>query len=65
MESTPKTILSIENDQDIREMLVEMVRALGYECLQAQNAREAVETLQGQPVDLILLDIHMPGARGN
>ena len=60
-----QTILSVENDQDVREMIVDIVESLGYTCLQAASAREAIETLGKTPVDLILLDIHMPGARGN
>ncbi len=64
-EETPQTILTVENDDDIRELLVTMVDALGYRCLQAENAREALAVLQENTVDLILLDIHMPGARGN
>ncbi len=65
MASTGHTILSVENDLPIREMIVEIVESLGHQCLQAGNAREAIEALQGNEVDLILLDIHMPGARGH
>jgi len=59
------TILSVDNDLPIREMIVEIVESLGHRCLQAGNARQAIETLQKNDVDLILLDIHTPGARGH
>ena len=60
-----KTILSVENDKDVREMIVAIVESLVHTCLEAASAREAIDVLKKNVVDLILLDIHMPGARGN
>jgi len=60
-----KVVLSVENDDPVREMIVEIVETLGYKCLQAEDARTALEVLRSNEVDLILLDIHMPGPRGN
>ena len=45
--------------------IVEIVESLGYNCLEAMNARQGLEVLEKEIVDLILLDIHMGGARGN
>ena len=60
-----KTILTVEDDKEVRDMIVEITESLGYEVLEAQNAREAIEMVQKNHIDLILLDINMPGARGN
>ena len=65
MSPIARTILSVENDLPIREMIVEIVESLGHRCLEAGNAREAIEVIQKNEIDLILLDIHMPGARGH
>ena len=65
MPSSIRTILSVENDLPIREMIVEIVESIGHRCLEAGNARDAIEAMQKNEVDLILLDIHMPGARGH
>ena len=65
MSPIARTILSVENDLPIREMIVEIVESLGHRCLEAGNAREAIEVIQQNEIDLILLDIHMPGARGH
>ena len=65
MANTGHTIITVENDLPIREMIVEIVESLGHTCLQAGNARDAIEVIQQNEVDLILLDIHMPGARGH
>ena len=65
MANTGHTIITVENDLPIREMIVEIVESLGHTCPQAGNARDAIEVIQQNEVDLILLDIHMPGARGH
>lgn len=64
MEEALKTILTVENDKDFREMLVEIIDSLGYQPIEAKDAREGIRILQKQDVDLMLLDIHMPGIRG-
>ena len=65
MDSQGKTILSVENDQMIRDMIVDMVESLGHRCLEAANARTAMEIVETQHIDLLLLDIHMPAVRGH
>jgi CheY-like chemotaxis protein len=60
-----KTVLTVDNDTAVREMLRDIIVSFGYKCLEAKDAREAIDILRGQAVDLMLLDIHMPGARGN
>ncbi|MBI2951136.1 response regulator [bacterium] len=64
MEEALKTILTVENDKDFREMLVDIINSLGYQPIEAKDAREGIRILQKQDVDLMLLDIHMPGIRG-
>lgn len=58
MAKDSRTILSVENDTDVREIIVEIVEALGYSCLEAKSAFEAREIVEKQVVDLIHLDIH-------
>jgi CheY-like chemotaxis protein len=64
LEETSKTVLTVENDKDFREMLVDIIGSLGYQPIEARDAREGIRILQKQDVDLMLLDIHMPGIRG-
>ena len=65
MPDKQKTILSVENDDDVRAIIVDIVESLGYRCIEAHNARAALDLLDKEIVDLMLLDIHMPNARGN
>jgi PAS domain S-box-containing protein len=56
------TILVVEDNAPVREMVVSSVTALGYRTLVAGTAREAMSILlSGKPVDLMFSDIVMPG----
>jgi two-component system chemotaxis response regulator CheY len=55
-------ILVVEDDDDIREAVVAVLRAEGYETRSVTNGQEAVQALEacdGRP-ELILLDLMMP-----
>ncbi|MDR3248716.1 MAG: response regulator [Treponema sp.] len=58
-----KTILAI--DDSVMELAVfRNILRKEYEVLTAESAPEALELLNAEPVDLILLDIEMPGPSG-
>jgi PAS domain S-box-containing protein len=55
------TILVVEDDPDVREMIVGILSDLGYQTLVAANGPEALAILsRDQPVDLLFTDIVMP-----
>lgn len=56
-----KKILIIEDDQDIREVLTEILGDEGYDVNVAGNGEEGLECLrQGDLPNLIILDLMMP-----
>lgn len=57
-----KSILVIEDDQDIRESLHDVLGLMGYHVSVASNGREALEklSLMKEPPCLIFLDLMMP-----
>lgn len=64
---TPKnqTILLVEDDYDIRAMLVMLLDMEGYHVVRATNGREALTLLEeGLRPHLILLDLMMPVMNG-
>ncbi len=63
MESPRKTILVVDDEKDIVEMIRYNLRKEGYDVLVAHDGRSALEHTQEQP-DLILLDVMMPGMDG-
>lgn len=56
----PKRILIIEDNQDLRENLSEILQLSGYETTEASNGKEGVEYAMQQTPDLILCDVMMP-----
>jgi len=59
-----KTILLIEDNNDIRESAVEILELSGYGVLQAENGKKGVDLAAQHKPDLILCDIMMPELDG-
>lgn len=59
-----KTILCIEDEDDLRTDLAEELAAADYRVLQAANGSEALTVLEHNRPDLVLCDITMPGLGG-
>ncbi len=60
-EMMSKRILVVEDDNSIRELLVELLQSEGYEVASAINGLEGLKYLQSQSnPDLILIDLMMP-----
>jgi two-component system, sensor histidine kinase len=53
-------ILLAEDNEVNRKVATRMLEKLGLQCTIAENGREAVEAVQHQPFDLVLMDINMP-----
>ena len=58
------TILIVDDDKALRESLEETVAALGHRPLSAASGSEALARLQRQPVEAVLLDLHLPDMDG-
>ncbi|MGQ9461865.1 MAG: response regulator [Candidatus Fervidibacter sp.] len=57
-------ILVVEDDDKQRQLYCEELALAGYETLEAGSAKEAEDLLTREQVDLIVLDINMPGVSG-
>ena len=58
------TILVVDDEAEVREVLTEYLGARDYEAIGACNAADARAVLARQAVDLALIDITMPGEDG-
>jgi len=57
-----ETILVVEDDEDVRTTVVEMLSSLGYRVLKAKDAQSALAIVEsGVPIHLIFTDVVMPG----
>ncbi len=62
--STEATILYVEDHPDNRMLVRRILMAEGYIVLEACNAQNAIDILDGITPDLILMDINMPDLDG-
>ena len=61
-----ENILIVEDDDDLRAYLTDVVRSLGYGVLNAANGKQALDLLNQakSPIALLLTDVVMPGMTG-
>ncbi len=60
----PLTILVVDDEPAIRRALERALTRWGYTVHLATSGEAACETLDGYPVDLVLMDLRMPGMSG-
>lgn len=59
-----ETVLIVEDDQDIVELLSLYLTGSGYDVVTAGNGEDALEQLRQHPADIALVDIMMPRMNG-
>lgn len=60
----PKTILVVDDEVHIRELLRQHLEAEGYHVIQAVDGREAIAQVKQQKPNLVILDLMMPNLNG-
>jgi CheY-like chemotaxis protein len=58
------TILTVEDNPNIRKMIAYNLRRAGFKAIEAGDGKEAVRVLQKVVPDLIILDVRMPEMNG-
>ncbi len=58
-------VLVVEDEQSLREPLVYLLKKEGFDVIEAEDGTKAVEAFEQGSVDLILLDLMLPGMSGN
>ena len=57
-------VLIVDDSNVARTLTAHIVKKMGYDVITAENGDSCLELLLKTPVDLLLLDIHMPGKSG-
>ncbi|HEY8234522.1 MAG TPA: sigma-54 dependent transcriptional regulator [Vicinamibacteria bacterium] len=57
-------VLVVEDETYVRDSLVEILRARGFDASAAASVKDALELLGRAPVDVVLSDLRMPGEGG-
>lgn len=60
----PATVLVVDDDADIRDLIVGQLRQENYRLLAAANLADLRQTLRDEAVDLIVLDLNLPDGDG-
>jgi len=58
------SVLVVEDEQDIRELVSYHLRKEGYRVWGAASGEDALRMIEAQPPDLVLLDLMLPGIDG-
>jgi len=53
-------VLIIEDEQRMRDLLVEVLPTMGYEPIPARTAEHGLRLMEGQPIDMVMLDLNLP-----
>jgi len=59
-----KRILLVEDQEDARRIVRDLLSANGYTLLEAQTGEDGLKLAQSEQPDLILMDIQLPGMDG-
>lgn len=57
-------VLVIDDDEDIRRLLVDIVTSAGHQVTDAANGTAAIEVFEREVFDLVLTDLEMPEMSG-
>ena len=64
MEKYTGTILIVDDEESIRDILCRKLQSQGYDCVAAVNGKDALWKAFMQDFDLVFMDIKMPGMSG-
>ena len=59
-----KRILVVDDNEDNRQILIDLLSTAGYEVIEARTGFDAVTTAEREVPDLVLMDIQLPGMNG-
>jgi putative two-component system response regulator len=59
-----ENILIVDDEKTVRRSLNRCLTLSGFSCLEASSTDEALDSMKKNPVDLVILDIMMPGKSG-
>jgi CheY-like chemotaxis protein len=57
-------VLVVDDDEDVRILLIEMLRSAGFDAAAATTGLEALEEVRTQEYDVLVTDLLMPEADG-
>lgn len=59
-----KKILLVEDTTSVRELVGQTLKEAGYDVLTAVDGNDALQYVEGHPLDLVITDLNMPNRDG-
>jgi YesN/AraC family two-component response regulator len=59
-----KSVLIVDDEEDLRSILMEIIESESFHCVEACSGQEALKILQNQKISLVISDINMPNGNG-
>ena len=60
----PATILLVDDEESVQKLLTYPLQRDGYRVVQARDGDEALTRFDAEPIDLVVLDVMLPGLDG-
>lgn len=64
MSQDEQSVLVVDDNQDVRDLVVHFLSTDGFHVFSAPSGDEALAILKSNPINLVLLDVMMPGKSG-
>ncbi len=61
---TKRKVLIVDDNIDFLENIIEIIESNGYEAVRAHDGFKALDTVEKNGIDLVLMDVRMPGIDG-
>jgi DNA-binding NtrC family response regulator len=61
---TKPTILVVDDEPYVRDSVIELIESAGFRAIGAGSVAAAIQVIAGEPVELVLTDLKMPGGTG-
>ncbi|MGB1540133.1 MAG: response regulator [Rickettsiales bacterium] len=59
-----KKALTVDDSKTMRDMVSFTLKNAGFEVIEAEDGKDAIAKLGGQPVDVVITDLNMPNMNG-
>ena len=59
-----KTVLAVDDSKTMRDMVTFTLKEAGYNALEAEDGKAALNVLSGNAVDAVITDLNMPNMNG-
>ncbi len=59
-----KTALTVDDSKTMREMVAFTLKGAGYQVIEAEDGKHALQMLGGKSVDVVVTDLNMPNMNG-